>query len=153
LKAMMCEYVLWTVDRIIPPDAHRWLYDNRARPLAPPELSVWLAAYRGDSQEAGLAWHKSGNAGLHGRTAAQIYWTTILIGHLVFQVAGFRPTQRWRIEHVGEAGCGFIRLWPPDEIGSKRWPPGRILSDATIHRVAEIPPELEVTGRLADLPQ
>jgi hypothetical protein len=152
VKAMAYEYVLWTVDRTIPRDAHSWLYKNRDHPLPPPQMSVWLAAYRGDSQEAGLAWHKRGNSHANGRTLGQIYWLTILVGHLVFQVAGFRPSQNWQIEHPGEARCGFMRLWPIDGIGSKKWPPARILTDSTIHRVAEIEPELFITGRFSELP-
>jgi hypothetical protein len=152
LKAMVYEYALWTTDRIIPADAHQWLYDNRKQRLAPPEMSVWLSAYRGEAQEAGRAWHRRGNAQMERSSLGQIYWTTILVGHLVFQVAGFAPTQRWQVEHPGEARCVSMSLWPVDVASSKKWPPSRILTDGTIHGFAEIEPELLVTGRLPSLP-
>ena len=150
LKAMVFEYAFRAADRKIPREAHDWIYKQRSERLAPPEMSVWLGAYRGESQEAGLAWHRHAPASRDGKVFVHTYWISVLVGHLVFQVAGFSPLQNWKIENPHEDGCALMRIWPPDIDTTKKWPPSRILTDKSFHWVTDIPSEFGVTGRLAE---
>ncbi len=154
-KTAVCsEFSLETTDRVIPSSVHQFIYEHGA---PPPNTSVWVGAYSPDQDFR--YWHHQSTVRHDGDWArtrpvvGNVYRITFLIGHFVFQFAGFTQELNWKIESPLEAQGISTRLcpitWPLP--ASLVWPPSGSFDRATLEAFARPGNgELLLSGRTHD---